>query len=78
MRQSAISIKQSPIAALTMPTPQPVVSNQHSATTQNVTLSPTITIHGSTDPQTTAALVDARVRAMLKDAQRSHSAMLFD
>jgi hypothetical protein len=54
------------------------VRNQSATTSQNITLNPTITIQGSSDPQATAALVDARVRAMLKDAQRSHSAMLFD
>lgn len=78
MRNSGISLKQSPAVALSAPTPQPIVRNHSAATSQTLTLNPTITIHGSGDPQATAALVDARVRAMLKDAQRSHSAMLFD
>jgi TP901 family phage tail tape measure protein len=78
MRNSGITINPSHAAASPAQIPQPIVRNQSATTSQNITLNPTITIQGSSDPQATAALVDARVRAMLKDAQRSHSAMLFD
>ena len=78
MCNSGIAFKQAPVAALAVPTPQSVVRNQSATSSQNITLNPTITIQGSIDPQATAAIVDARVRAMLKDAQRSHSGMLFD